>query len=66
MSNLSIMYTVLQEQFAELVRDSDALLTENRALRTENRELRDRLAKYKYDTWNLKMLRAGEKQNHAA
>ena len=66
MSSISIMYTVLQEQFADLVEDSNALLTENRALRAENNELRDRLAKHKYDTWHLKMLRGEEKQNHAA
>lgn len=55
MSNLTIMYTVLSDQFVELNDTCTAILAENSELRTRNNELREQLAKYKYDTWHLKI-----------
>lgn len=57
---------LIREQFALLNEECTALIRENRELRARNNELRDQLAKYKYDTWNLKILRAKNKQTHAA
>ena len=56
----------LKENFSDVVEELNALLKDNRALHAENQELRDKLAKYKYDTWHLKMLRSSEKQTHGA